>query len=97
MNCYRARYRQLELQVELVPEQVVHRPDLASPARARLVRLDGEPLIARLLVDLRFGRQKRLAIGRGARCGSDERRRMLGFNDKRRTGKQQGWDMRTMC
>ena len=38
--------RDLKLQVELVLEAIVEVPDLARPPRARLVALNGEPLVA---------------------------------------------------
>ena len=48
----RVGHGQLELEVKLVSQEIMHVPHLARPPRACFVRLDCEPLVARLLVDL---------------------------------------------
>mmetsp|Transcript_19456 Transcript_19456/g.65280 ORF Transcript_19456/g.65280 Transcript_19456/m.65280 type:complete len:428 (-) Transcript_19456:556-1839(-) len=51
----RVGHRELELEVELVAEEVVHEPHLARPLGAHLVGLDGEPVVAGLLIHLLVG------------------------------------------
>ena len=43
---------QLEVEIELVTQQLMHVPHLARPVRAVCIGLDREPLVPRLFVDL---------------------------------------------